>query len=293
MKRVMILLTISILSLILASSVIADDAATIKTMGEEAIAAYSAGDVEATAPYWLPDATAFFGGGVPLGEGFNQEEMKAQLEAGLKYDFQLRDVEVKVYGKTAVSTGYLEGTVTLPNGNVAPGPWRISFTWLQKDGQWKTAHLHVSELLPEVHAAQRAVSRAHQAYTDGDIEEALSCYGVTYMTVGGQDETSAGDPTRWNAGWFIPNKDAMRKTLLPFFSADNFSYTCSVEFLHTHISDDGATAVVVTKESGSWTAGEQSNSWEDITNLWSLAKQGVGWRIVGSVHQLGDTESGF
>jgi uncharacterized protein (TIGR02246 family) len=283
MKRSMTLLVVLMGSLALTTGAIADDAADVEATAEDAVAAYNTGDVDAMATYWLPEATIFHGPGLPL-EGFDKEQIKADLEAGLKYDFQWRDFSVKVYGQTAVSTASLEGTITLPNGTVLQGPWRHSATWVKQDGKWKVAHVHASELLPEVYAAQRLIARAHQAYTDGDLEAALSCYGDNYLRVF-RGEGEVGDPTRWFAGGFA-TKASLRALLAEDFALDNFSYAVDFEFLHTNAQ--GTSAVVLTIETGSSTVGERSNTWEDVTNLWSLAKIDGGWRIVGSVHHVGE-----
>lgn len=69
-------------SLVLTRVAAADDAADMKITAEAA--AYNAGDVDAIATFWLPDTTMFSDNG-PLGEAFNKEQVKGQLEAGLNY----------------------------------------------------------------------------------------------------------------------------------------------------------------------------------------------------------------
>lgn len=282
MKRSEILFAVWVGGMVLTAAATADDVADVKATAEDAVAAYNAGDVDAMASYWLPEATVFHGPGLPL-EGFDKEQVKADLEAGLNYDFQWRDFAVKVYGQTALSTASLLGTVTFPNGAMIHGPWRHSATWVKQQGKWKVAHVHVSDLLPGVHAAQRLISRVHQAFRDGDLEAALGCYGESYINTTGKVESSSDDPTRWNAGFFT-SRDDWRRVASEFFAPDNYAYTVDVEFLHTDVSETAA--VVVTKETGSWTSGEGSNSWEEATNLWLLAKTPGGWEIVASMHHL-------
>ena len=284
MKNWMSIFTVCVVSLILTTVATADDAADIEATAEAAVAAYNAGDADAIATYWLPEATMFSGGLTPLGEAFNKEQVKPQLEAGLKYDFQWRDFEVTVYGQAAVSTATLEGTITWPNGTISHGPWRVSDTWVKQKGQWKIAHAHLSKLLPDVYAAQRLIARVHQAFTDGDARAALSCYGDNYLRVF-REEGEVGDPTRWGAGGFQTKGD-MRAWIAEYFAIDNYSYAVDFEFLHTNVQ--GKSAVVLTKETGSTTGGEQSGAWEDVTNLWSLAKIDGEWRIVGSMHGVGE-----
>ena len=54
----------------------------------------------------------------------------------------------------------------------------------------------------------------HQAFTDGDLETALSCYGDNYLTLF-RGEGDVGDPTRWAAGNFA-TKESMRGGCLSF-----------------------------------------------------------------------------
>ena len=44
------------------------------------------------------------------------KNLQANFDAGLKWSVELQDLKVDVYGDAAVVTGYLVGTVTLPDG---------------------------------------------------------------------------------------------------------------------------------------------------------------------------------
>ena len=129
-------------------------------------------------------------------------------------------------------------------------------------------------------AVQRVVSRYHQAVTDKDVEAALRCLGESHFLLGlGAGSTS--DPTLWRAGPFR-TRDDMRKWL-----SEISAYNVTLEFLHTDVRENEA--VVVAKETGSGTGADGStHSWEGVTNLWCLAEIEGDWRIIGSMHHIGE-----
>jgi ketosteroid isomerase-like protein len=127
----------------------ADDVADVRQATLAVLSAYTSGDVETIDSHWLPESSIFLGEGQLLAEpGFNKARYQAAFAEGLKFDFQWRHLSVKVYGSTAITTGYFEGTVSLPSGEILQGPWRSSGFWVKKDGKWKLAHVHNSYLLP-------------------------------------------------------------------------------------------------------------------------------------------------
>ena len=64
---------------------------------------------------------------------------------GLRVNVVMSDLDVKVYGNTAVSGALFQGSVTLPGGAVASGSWRYSDTRVLDDGTWKVVQYHVSQ----------------------------------------------------------------------------------------------------------------------------------------------------
>lgn len=125
---------------------------------------------------------------------------------------------------------------------------------------------------------QQVVSRYHQAVTDADAEAALACLGDTYFRFGRRSEGSADDPTRWGGAGFGTHEE-LRQWL-----SGGGTYTNTIEFLHTDVQEKAA--VVVTKETGSGSSGDQSGSWKGVTNLWCVAQIEGAWRIVGSAHHI-------
>jgi ketosteroid isomerase-like protein/quercetin dioxygenase-like cupin family protein len=67
---------------------------------------------------------------------------------GAKANWTVRDLEVDVYGNTAVATFYLDGSITWPDGTVDRRPRRVTEVWVKRDGSWKEAHHHDSVHAP-------------------------------------------------------------------------------------------------------------------------------------------------
>lgn len=148
MKPYILVLAILAGSLGSAAVAVADDAADVRAAAEEALAAYSAEDVDTIDKYWIPGASIFPGNGQLL-EEYNRDFLKGMFEAGLKYTFRWTHLDAKVYGDAAVSTGYFVGEVNLPNGTTISATWRNSAAWIKQGGKWKLANSHSSYLLSE------------------------------------------------------------------------------------------------------------------------------------------------
>jgi len=265
MKHLTMILTALVGSIALTTAVVADEAADVKAAMQGVLAAYNDGDADAIAKYFLKGADHFDGDGRLLGP-FDKAQLKAAFEAGVKYDFEWRDLEVKVYGNSAVGTALMVGTITSPDGTTTQGPWRNSGTWVKQKGSWKVAHYHVSEVLPDIQGVQQLISRYHQAYTDKDLEEAMSCIGAGYVRAIRPLDSSR------VTGWFggFGTHDEIRQSNAEWVGAPNFSYTNAIEFLHTNI--DEKSGVVVTRETGAQTSGENSGEWKDLPTSGGLPR---------------------
>ena len=69
------------------------------------------------------------------------------LQAGFKLKFEVHNLEAAVYGDSAITTFFMTGTITPPNGPPRnQGPWRTSYFWNKRDGIWKLVHAHESPL---------------------------------------------------------------------------------------------------------------------------------------------------
>lgn len=254
------------------------------------VQAHNAGDADAFVLQFLPECKGFFVDGGLL-QPFDAQQVKAGFAAGMRSDLQVSDLDILVDGQVATIAGYVSGTWRWPNGTRSEGTWRVTETRVKRDGGWKVLRYHFSP--SEVHAAQGVVARLHKAVADKDVDGVVACYGPTYHR-GGRMPGDANDVTRWRSGEFVTSREAMEERLEGWFEPGNFSYSCQLEFLHAVINPNPgqtastATAVVATRETGSSVSGESQGSWEGITNVWWLARFDDGWKIVGSLHGVGD-----
>jgi hypothetical protein len=134
------------------AAAVADDADDVKAAQLAVMAALNEGDVEAHGLRLLPEVSGFYdGGGLLTTEPWRGKKLKAAFDAGLKFDIQLRHLDVKVYVNAAVVTGYETGVVIWPDGTTLKGPRRFSALWIKQAGQWKQAHVHISFITVPLH----------------------------------------------------------------------------------------------------------------------------------------------
>ena len=121
MKRLAAVLLVFVPWMVLTSVAAAQDVEAIKAVTLAHFAAFKAGDAAAHVRHHLAEHSLFDAGGGLLEEFDSLEEeennLQADFAAGLKFNLQLRHLKVKVYGNTAVVTGYVVGTVTSPDGH--------------------------------------------------------------------------------------------------------------------------------------------------------------------------------
>ena len=152
MKTLMVTtLTVLVAGMFLITVALADDADDIKTAETAHFAALSAGDVDVITQHHLAGHTGFppEGGLLERFDSLEEERnnLRAQFDAGLKQNLQLRHLEVKIYGNlTAVTTGYVVGTVTAPDGTTQQVNGRRTAVLIKQGGQWKEVHAHNSPL---------------------------------------------------------------------------------------------------------------------------------------------------
>ena len=123
-----------------------DDVAQVKAAEMAFNAAQNAGNMEALFSYLAPGRTIFANGG-RLGVGWTEQNKKrrqAQFDAGRKVDLQVEDLQVRIFGDTAVTTFYRRGTEKEVNEPAKPVHLQISGVWVRTPGGWKLAHRHES-----------------------------------------------------------------------------------------------------------------------------------------------------
>lgn len=111
-------------------------------------AGYNSGTVEAIERLVAPQQSSFRSEGGLLGQ-IVDPNLRNAYRAGLKLDFKVNDLDVTVYGDTALATFVVGGLVTPPPGNGDArfdGPWRTSHLWQRQGGAWRLVHAHQSAL---------------------------------------------------------------------------------------------------------------------------------------------------
>ena len=144
-----------VLGLILAASTsaMADDVADIKATMKEHFVTFKAGDAAGHIAHHVAGASSFGPDGSALTVSGSLEEATAELQAdfdeGFKFDLQLEDVNVTVYGDTAVVTSLQTGTATLPDGTTEKVKNRRTAVVVRDGSEWKEVHTHISEYVEE------------------------------------------------------------------------------------------------------------------------------------------------
>ena len=154
MKRLICMLTILVAGIFLTGTTFADDVDDVKSTVQAFYDALNNGDAAGYVEFIIPGHPHFpRTGGLLTSTTSTTEEMRKELQemfdAGLKFDVQVRHLDVKNHGNTAVATYYTTGPVTYPDGTVLKGTFRASLVWLKQAGQWKIIHMHISRLETE------------------------------------------------------------------------------------------------------------------------------------------------
>jgi len=110
-------------------------------------AAFNSGNVEQLEKYVSPLQNAFGRDGGPLRRFVDIESLRRDLQAGVKFDLKVQNIEAAVYGDAALTTCFYSQAITLPNGRIRnDGTIRLSLLWQKQNGNWKLVHAHESEL---------------------------------------------------------------------------------------------------------------------------------------------------
>jgi len=151
MKQLLVTGTTLLAGLLLSTGVQAGDVEDIIALEQGHYLARNNGDVDTWVQYHLPERDGFGPGGGLLSQGTSAEEekssLKAQLDAGMKYNHRLIHVEVKIFGDTAITTGYVVGSATSPDGTTSQAMMRRTGVVIKLNGQWKELHNHLSPVV--------------------------------------------------------------------------------------------------------------------------------------------------
>ena len=144
-----------ILGLILtaSASAMADDVADIKSAMEKHFVTFNAGDAAGHIAHHMARNSSFGpeGGALAVNNSSEEEiaELQASFDEGYKFDFQLVDLDVAVYGDTAVVTSLQTGTVTTPDGKTEKVKNRRTAVVVRDGSDWKEVHSHISAYVEE------------------------------------------------------------------------------------------------------------------------------------------------
>ncbi|MFQ5708836.1 MAG: YybH family protein [bacterium] len=151
-KFTMINLTLLfVLGVLLATAAMAGDVDDIKKATMEHFATLKSGDAAAHVEHHFQGHSTFPGDGslLQVDDSLDEETkaLRTSFDSGVKLNLQLRHLEVKVYGKTAVVTGYVVGTTKGPDGKTQQIMNRRTAVLVKQGGKWKEVHLHSSPVV--------------------------------------------------------------------------------------------------------------------------------------------------
>ncbi len=136
-----VLTTLWVVGMFLMPAALADDADDVKAAFLDFYASLRSGDVDGYIQHFSASgATAFETDGGLLSASTLEElrrDRQAGASAGNNPNVRLRNLEVRVYGNTAVLTGY-----RVSPDDVA----RYTNVWVKEGGTWKRVHRHASPL---------------------------------------------------------------------------------------------------------------------------------------------------
>ncbi len=121
--------------------------AEVKAAVMDIIAGFNSGNVDQVERRLAPQQNRFRGDGGFLTGFVAGAEVRQAIQAGVKWNFEVYNLEVAVYGDSAIATFLTRENITTPNGpQRTEGPWRNSYFWNKQDGAWKLVHAHQSPL---------------------------------------------------------------------------------------------------------------------------------------------------
>jgi CubicO group peptidase (beta-lactamase class C family) len=121
--------------------------AEVKAAVMDIIAGFNSSNIDQIKRRLAPQQNRFQGDGGFLISFIDATELRGAFQAGFKVKMEVNNLEVAVYGDSAIATFFQGTTITPPNGPPrTEGPWRSSYFWNKQDGAWKLVHAHQSPL---------------------------------------------------------------------------------------------------------------------------------------------------
>ncbi len=144
--------TLFLTGMFLTTAAMADDVDDVKAAVQSYFDAINSGNTAGVARHRIPEYSVFVGGGlIDRSSSIAQQraDFQALTDTGREVDLRIQHLEVRIYGNTAVFTGYVTGTNTLSDGTVIPSRQQRTGVWIKQGGQWKEVHRHASPLFPQ------------------------------------------------------------------------------------------------------------------------------------------------
>jgi len=108
---------------------------------------------DGNAAAWAQHNSASYHGNFPREGtvfGTNQPDiagMQQSFDSGAaSYNLVVHNLDVSVYGNTAVATFYTTGPSQLASGALITGTYRVTQVWVREGNAWKVVHFHISPL---------------------------------------------------------------------------------------------------------------------------------------------------
>lgn len=138
----------AILSLMLASAVQADEAASVRAAADGLYAALGAGDASRLAAYIPSGGFTEFSPPEPALKVLDAEFFRRVLSSGVKVDLKVEDARVRLLGTGAVLTGFRVGSITLADGKRVDVHDCLTMLWNREQSAWRLHHVHISGCAP-------------------------------------------------------------------------------------------------------------------------------------------------
>jgi len=135
------------LNFVLVQSAAAQDEADVRAAMEASLEAWRTGDFATLGNYYSAQTRGFMLDGGFLITGFSVEALEAAASMGVAFDVRPTEIDILVVSEgVAVTVAIVEGSVTMPGGDVQEGPWRYSETRIKEGGVWKVVQYHFSPM---------------------------------------------------------------------------------------------------------------------------------------------------
>ncbi len=117
----------------------------IETAVENLYSAINDKDTDTFVQYMAPGGyTEFPEDGSPL-FNIDEEYIRSVFKGDWKANFEIQELEAKVFESAAVVTGYRVDKWTTSDGTVQEERLCLSMMWFHQEGKWKLAHVHLSQ----------------------------------------------------------------------------------------------------------------------------------------------------